>query len=142
SPKPDRIRHNARVSMEKFYAAPDDLYKRKMVGFLGLLVFIATPASAQAPSAQEQQYLFSVLPLIQKGALAEAEQKLSEGLKLYPGSAILNNALGMVFEQQEKIEAAIKSYQDALKSLPHFTAAQLHLALLYQRKDKKKEAAE
>jgi tetratricopeptide (TPR) repeat protein len=128
--------------MGKFYAAPDDLHKRKMVGLISLLVFIAPLASAQTPSAQEQQYLFSVLPLIQKGALAEAEQKLSEGLKLYPGSAILNNALGMVFEQQQKIEAAIKSYQDALEALPHFTAAQLHLALLYQRQDKKKEAAE
>src|SRR5262245_14802657 len=128
--------------MAKFYAAPNDLHKRKIVHLLCLLALLSTRASAQAPSAQEQQYLFSVLPLIQKGALGEAEQKLSEGLKLYPGSAILSNALGMVFERQEKIEAAIRSYQNALTALPHFTAAQLHLALLYQRLDKKREAAE
>lgn len=106
------------------------------------LVFIVTPASSQAPSPQEQQYLFSVLPLIEKGQVGEAEEKLLEGLKLYPRSAILSNALGIVYERQEKIAAAIAVYQDALKALPNFTAAQLHLALLYQRQDKKREAAE
>jgi tetratricopeptide (TPR) repeat protein len=128
--------------MAKFYAALADLHKRKIMRLLCLLILIVTPALAQAPSAQEQQYLFSVLPLIEKGRLGEAQEKLLEGLKLYPSSAILNNALGMVYERQEKIDAAVKSYEDALQALPHFTAAQLHLALLYQRQEKKKEAAE
>jgi tetratricopeptide (TPR) repeat protein len=128
--------------MGKFYAASDDLHKRKIVRLLCFLVFIVTPASSQAPSPQEQQYLFSVLPLIEKGHLGEAEEKLLDGLRLYPRSAILSNALGIVYERQEKIDSAIKSYQDALKALPHFTAAQLHLALLYQHQNRKREAAE
>jgi tetratricopeptide (TPR) repeat protein len=128
--------------MGKFYAAPDDLHKRKIVELLCPLLLAVVAVASQAPSPQEQQYLFSALPLIENGRLQEAEGKLQEGLKLYPRSAILSNALGIVYERQENLEAAIRSYQDALKVLPHFTAAQLHLALLYQRQEKKKEAAE
>ena len=128
--------------MAKFYAASDNFHSKKIVLSWCFLVFIVTQVLSQAPSPQEQQYLFSVLPLIEKGQLSQAEEKLLEGLKLHPRSAILSNALGIVYERQEKIDDAIKSYQDALKALPHFTAAQLHLALLYQRRDKKREAAE
>jgi len=113
-----------------------------MVCLLCFLVFIVARALSQAPSSTEQQFLFSVLPLIEKGQLGAAEAKLLEGLKLYPRSAILSNALGIVYEREQKIADAVRSYQDALKTLPNFTAAQLHLALLYQRQDQKKEAAE
>jgi tetratricopeptide (TPR) repeat protein len=128
--------------MAKFYAASDHFHNKKSVLSWCFLVFIVTQSLSQAPSPQEQQYLFSVLPLIDKGQLREAEEKLLEGLKLYPRSAILSNALGIAYERQEKIDDAIAVYQNALKALPHFTAAQLHLALLYQRQDKKREAAE
>jgi tetratricopeptide (TPR) repeat protein len=128
--------------MGKFYATSGDFHRRKIGLSLCIVVLIVTPDLSQAPSAQEQQYLFSVLPSIEKGQVVEAEEKLLEGLKLYPRSAILSNALGIVYERQEKIAAAIAAYQDALKALPNFTAAQLHLALLYQRQDKKTEAVE
>ena len=113
---------------------------RSFTILLGLLLAIMTRASPQAPSSQEQQYLFSVLPLIEKGQLHEAEGKLLEGLRLYPSSAILNNALGIVYQREENFDAAIRSFQEALTVLPHFTAAQLHLALLYQRQDRRQEA--
>ncbi len=108
--------------------------------FLCLFLLHATQCLSQAPSPQEQQCLFSVLPLIEKGQLPEAEGKLLEGLKLYPHSAILSNALGIVYERQDRADAAAVAYRNALKALPNFTAAQLHLALLYQRQGKNAEA--
>lgn len=99
-------------------------------------------ADAQAPSRDEQQYLFSVLPLIEKDQLAAAEEKLIEGGKLYPRSAIIQNALGIVYLKQNKIEVAAAAFQHALKILPSFTAAQLHLASIYQQQREKKKAAD
>ena len=104
--------------------------------------FVGWEAEAQAPSGEEQQYLFSVLPLIDKGQLAVAEEKLVEGRKLYPRSAIIQNALGIVYLKQNKMEAAVAAFRQALQILPTFTAAQLHLASIYQQQGNKKEAAE
>ena len=85
---------------------------------------------AQVPTSEEQQYLFSVLPLIEKGQLAQAEEQLRAGIKLYPRSAILHNAQGIVYQRQNKLDKAIGAFQEALALLPTFTAAQLHLAEL------------
>ena len=51
-------------------------------------------------------------------------------------------ALGIVYLKQNKSEAAVKAFLRALEQLPNFTAAQLHLASLYQQQDKRKEAAD
>ena len=115
--------------------------------FVWALVLLCTSwvgwgAEAQAPSREEQQYLLSVLPLIDKGQLAVAEEKLVEGRKVYPRSAIIQNALGIVYLRQNKIEAAAAAFQHALEILPSFTAAQLHLASIYQQQGEKKKAAD
>jgi protein O-GlcNAc transferase len=96
---------------------------------------------AQVPTSEEQQYLFSVLPLIEKGQLAQAEEQLRAGIKLYPRSAILHNAQGIVYQRQNKLDKAIGAFQEALALLPTFTAAQLHLAELYRQRGERKEAA-
>jgi tetratricopeptide (TPR) repeat protein len=85
---------------------------------------------ADAPSQAELQYLFSVVPFIQAHQLSEAEGKLLEGLKQFPRSAVLSNALGMVYEQQKKTPDAIRAFEQATEWLPNFTAAQLHLGTL------------
>ncbi len=96
---------------------------------------------AQVPTSEEQQYLFSVLPLIEKGQLAQAEEQLRAGIKLYPRSAILHNAQGIVYQRQNELDKAIGAFQEALALLPTFTAAQLHLAELYRQRGERKEAA-
>jgi tetratricopeptide (TPR) repeat protein len=85
----------------------------------------------QAPSEGEQLYLRSVLPLVQERKWADAEGKFKEGLSQYPRSALLANALGMVYEQQGKVDAAARQFEQALEWLPSFTAARIHLAAIY-----------
>ena len=118
--------------------------KPKVVAILLFLssVLVCWRASAQGPSKEEQETLFTVLPLIEKGQLAIAEDKLNDAVKQFPRSAILQNALGIVYLKQDKTEAAVKAFQRALEQLPNFTAAQLHLASLYQQQSKRKEAAD
>ncbi|MGI8959136.1 MAG: tetratricopeptide repeat protein [Bryobacteraceae bacterium] len=85
----------------------------------------------QAPSEEEQRYLRSVLPLIQERKWGDAESKFKEGLSQFPKSALLANALGMVYEQQGREDAAARQFEQALEWLPSFTAARIHLAAIY-----------
>ena len=112
---------------------------RLLAGILFILI-LALPGRAQAPSAEEQQYLFSVLPLIERGDLTKAEDQIFAGLERYSRSAILYNALGIVYTRQNKLDKAATSFRRALEILPSFTAAQLQLAALDQRQGNKEEA--
>src|SRR4051794_29581965 len=86
------------------------LYVRRVVeGFL--ILFLAMNGHGQAPSTEEQQYLFSVLPVIERGQFADAEQRLPSGIEQYPRSAILYNALGIVYQKQSEIEKAAASFR-------------------------------
>ncbi len=106
-----------------------------------LILIVAFEGRAQAPPAEEQQYLFSVLPLIERGELSNAEQRLLSGVEQYPHSAILYNALGIVYRKQSKIDNAAASFRKALDILPSFTAAQLQLASIDQQQGNRTEAA-
>jgi tetratricopeptide (TPR) repeat protein len=114
---------------------------RPLAGILFTWV-LAVNVGAQAPSAEEQQYLFSVLPLIDRGDLSNAEAQLTAGIERYPRSAILHNALGIVYRKQDKLRQAADAFRKALDILPSFTAAQLQLAALDQQQGKKLEAAQ
>ena len=102
---------------------------------------LAVNGGAQTPSAEEQQHLFSVLPLIDRGELSRAEEQLAAGIERYPRSAILYNALGIVFRKQNKLDRAADSFRKALEILPSFTAAQLQLAAIDQQQGLKQDAA-
>jgi tetratricopeptide (TPR) repeat protein len=93
-------------------------------------LFICLCLRAATPSQAELQALSSVMPDIQAGAWQQAEHKLLDALKQFPESAILSNALGMVYEKEGRIDLAIHAYEQATHWLPSFTAAQLHLATL------------
>jgi tetratricopeptide (TPR) repeat protein len=96
----------------------------------------------QAPAQDEQGYLRSVLPLIQQRNWSEAEAKFEQGLLQFPHSALLANALGMVYEQQGKEEAAAHQFEQALEWLPSFTAARIHLAAIYGKRGSCTKASE
>lgn len=109
----------------------------------GLLILIlGLKGRAQAPSVEEQQYLFSVLPLIETGELSNAEKRLLSGIEQYPRSAILYNALGIVYHKQAKSDKAAASFRKAIEILPSFTAAQLQLASIDQEQGNRTEAAQ
>jgi tetratricopeptide (TPR) repeat protein len=114
---------------------------RFSVGILFTLTLVWT-LPAQTPSADEQQYLFSVLPLIERGDLTEAETQLMEGIERFHRSAILYNALGIVYAKKGKIDKAASSFRRALEILPSFTAAQLQLASIDQQQGNRQEAAQ
>ncbi len=106
-----------------------------------LTLALAVDGRAQTPSTEEQQHLFSVLPLIDRGELSQAEEQLAAGIERYPRSAILYNALGIVFRKQNKLDRAADSFRKALEILPSFTAAQLQLASIDQQQGLKQDAA-
>jgi tetratricopeptide (TPR) repeat protein len=117
-----------------------NLRVRPLAGILVTLT-LAVNGSAQAPSAEEQQQLFAVLPLIDRGELSRAEEELAAGIERHPRSAILYNALGIVFRKQNKLDRAADSFRKALEILPAFTAAQLQLASIDQQQGMKQDAA-
>ena len=82
-------------------------------------------------SPEEQACLASSLPLLQRHAFSDAESELTKCKTQYPQSAILSNALGIVYEQEGRKEEAARSFEKALALLPAFTAAQVHLGTLY-----------
>jgi tetratricopeptide (TPR) repeat protein len=88
---------------------------------------------AATSSQGELQALSSAMPDIQAGAWQKAEQELLQALKQFPQSAVLSNALGMVYEKEGRTDLAIRAYEDATRWLPSFTAAQLHLASVLAR---------
>jgi TolA-binding protein len=106
------------------------------------ILIVALEGRAQAPSTAEQQYLFSVLPIIERGDLAHAEQRLLSGVGQFPYSAILYNALGITYLKQNRTDKAAASFRKALEILPSFTAAQLQLASIDQHQGNRTEAAQ
>jgi tetratricopeptide (TPR) repeat protein len=88
-------------------------------------------AAGSGPSLEERQCLSEALPLLQTHALSDAERKLADCQRHHPESAILENALGIVYEQQGRKADAAHAFEKALGLLPSFTAAQIHLGTLY-----------
>lgn len=106
-----------------------------------LLVMIATLRCSAQTGSPDQDYLFSVVPLIDRGDLPAAEKQLLQGVKQFPASGILYNALGIVYRREGKLEPAGAAFRKALELLPAFTAAQLQLASLDQQQGNKNAAA-
>ena len=96
---------------------------------------------AAASSQADLQALSAVIPDIQAGAWQRAEHELLDALKQFPQSAVLSNALGIVYEKEGKTDLAIHAYEQATQWLPSFTAAQLHLASLQASNGKCEVAA-
>ena len=103
--------------------------------FSGALIVASlcpVPAAwAQRPSEAELKTLSSALPLIQQQNWSAAETTLQEGMASFPHSALLSNALGIVYEREHRQPDAIRAFEQAVEWLPNFTAAQLHLASLH-----------
>ena len=112
----------------------------RLVAWGLLILILASKSRAQVPD--DQQYLFSVLPLIERGELSNAEKQLLSGVEQYPRSAILYNALGIVYHKQSKVDKAGASFRKALEILPSFTAAQLQVASIDQEQGNRTEAAQ
>ena len=80
---------------------------------------------------KNNRFFDSIVPLIQSHALAEAESGLTNGLQRFPRSAILQNALGIVYNRRTSRKRRWTPSKKPCEILPSFTAAQLHLGSLY-----------
>lgn len=94
-------------------------------------VMLCQTSARSSASPDERQCLSEALRLLQQHALPDAERKLADCQRQHPQSAILNNALGIVYEQEGRKADATRSFEKALTFLPSFTAAQIHLGTLY-----------
>lgn len=66
-----------------------------------------------------------------KGRPAEAEAQIRVGIAAWPGNAQLHFALAQALTQQNKLEAAMRELQEAIKLCPHFPQALNYLGLVY-----------
>jgi tetratricopeptide (TPR) repeat protein len=91
----------------------------------------AVPAFEEAllldPKAWEARYNLADA-LVSTGHPKEAAQQLRLLLEQRPDSAPAHNALGMILEDQEELEAAATEFKAALTSDPHFGMASYNLA--------------
>jgi tetratricopeptide (TPR) repeat protein len=103
---------------------------------------LAIPASSQVPPPEDQQTFLRILPLFERGEYGQAEQQLKAALEQYPDSAVLENALGVLYRKTNRTTEAAAAFEKALRSLPTFTAAQLQLAAIYEEQGRTNDAAD
>jgi hypothetical protein len=72
---------------------------------------------AQGPSEAELRPLSSALTLIEGNEWCVAETRLTEGLREFPRSAVLSNAMRVVYEQEDRPAEAIRAYEQAIEWL-------------------------
>lgn len=82
----------------------------------------------------------TALELYQKGDMKTAAVVVEQELKQDPNNAILLNLQGNVFRDSGKPEAAIASYQLAIKNSPDLLAPRSNLIATYLNLNKKAEA--
>lgn len=96
-------------------------------------------AAGNNPSAPEMNALNAYLDA---GDLLRTERECRGMLQRYPGSAMLNNLLGIVFYTNGRSTEAMNCYQLAIKSDPGYADAHNNMGLLLNSLGRNKEAIE
>ena len=94
------------------------------------------PTTGGAPKALLQE----VQSLLQSGQLAAAVSKAEEGLKQFPKSAFLHNALGAIAMARREYPKAETHFRDTLVHSPDFNGAAANLGLSLTSQEKHTEA--
>jgi tetratricopeptide (TPR) repeat protein len=102
-----------------------------------LSIFLCTARFGLASSKQNHtnerdEIILRIQQLIEDHNLAEASRELVEADNQYPRDAGLDNLRGIIEAQQGDYAAAEKSFGQALKREPKFTAASLNLGRVFQ----------
>ena len=90
----------------------------------------------------EKKILLKIANLIEKKDLKLAYKDISENLKKYKNSFFLYNMMGLVDAQNNKINAAIQNYKEAVRINPKYIDAYNNLALAYYNLGKVNDAIE
>jgi tetratricopeptide (TPR) repeat protein len=96
-----------------------------------LLCPLSTPAQTRSSVDQSEKHFARGVELQQKNDLAGARQAYVEALRLRPGRIDALSNLGSVYAQTGQFDAAIRSYQQVLKSNSKLHVVRLHLAIVY-----------
>jgi tetratricopeptide (TPR) repeat protein len=110
---------------------------RRPIPVVALIMFLSTShfglaSSIQNHTNERDEIILRIQQLIEDHNLAEASRELVEAEKQYPEDAGLDNLRGIVEAQQGDYATAEKSFSQALKREPKFTAASLNLGRLFQ----------
>jgi tetratricopeptide (TPR) repeat protein len=117
-----------------------------MLAVLLCLLLVATGASAQrkgrgGSSNSRGEQLERAASLIASEQLAEAEQQLSQILKVAPTEAVALNLLGAVRAKQGKLDEAETLFTRAVRSDTELAGAHMNLAYLYLLKREPEKSA-
>jgi len=77
-----------------------------------------------------------------KGDYGKAEGLFQEILSMNPRFADIQNKLGIIFHQSNRLEPAAKAFEKALETNPGYTEASLNLAITYSDQRKYEQARE
>jgi tetratricopeptide (TPR) repeat protein len=89
---------------------------------------ISRPANSKAGAAS---LFHQGVQLLQADSPEQAREKVLQGLKLDPQSALGFNLLGLIYEQEKKYELSADSFQKALKIEPRSTEIHNNLGNIY-----------
>jgi tetratricopeptide (TPR) repeat protein len=106
-----------------------NLHYTALVLFLGVS---AAGMAAQVSSSQAER-LRHIQMLVERGNLAEAEQRLTESLKEFPREAPFYDLRGVVEAQRGNYTEAERDFLRAMELDPLLTGAYLNLGHLYQQ---------
>jgi len=100
------------------------------------IALCAVPAaladSRQNTTGAREQTILQIQQLIENHDLAQANRRLMEAAKQFPGDAGFDNLQGVIAAQQGDYKSAETSFHQAVKRSPKFTGAYLNLGRLYQ----------
>ncbi|HEX2524090.1 MAG TPA: tetratricopeptide repeat protein, partial [Terriglobia bacterium] len=96
-----------------------------------LLYPMSTSAQTKPSLDQSDKHFARGVELQQKNDLAGARQAYLEALRLRPGRIDALSNLGSVYAQTGQFDAAVRSYQQVLKSDSKLHVVRLHLAIAY-----------
>ena len=110
---------------------------RRPIPIMALSIFLwatgfGLASSKQNHTNERDETILRIQQLLEDHNLAEASRRLIEAVKQYPEDAGLDNLRGIVEAQQGDYAAAEKSFGQAVKREPKFTAASLNLGRLLQ----------
>ena len=111
-----------------------------LIGCACLLLIAISPACASTLREEAYTYRAEGYDAQQRGDKANALALYQKAAQLDPSYAAPNNDLGILFEEQGRLEEAERAYQQALRVDPNYLEAHANLAMLYERMGNKELA--
>jgi Tfp pilus assembly protein PilF len=129
--------------------AADPLNVQVRVNLISLYGRTGNPAKAQEqfesairlnPGRSDAWYNYGVLLLHERASFAEAERAFRRAVEINPDHAESHDHLGMLYEQQGRLDDAAVEFRHAVAAKPDYPAARFHLGRILVNQQKYDEA--